>query len=585
VDPVQILTQDEIDEYIEGVASGRYTPENIPPNIYLRTGAVLMGEVFRGFGVDWSTPDITMGDFETLASFKNNVFLFAGCKTAQQVKEVQSLIMDEAGYLRPWAQFKKLARRHFSVYNENWIRAERTAAFSLAQSAAAWKDVEEAKDLFPWMQYQTKEDLHVRQSHQILNGITRPVDDPFWNTHFPPIDWSCRCGWEQLTDEEAKRTRKGRVDTAVKEVPNPVFSFNPGKEGIIFGPSHPYFKALKSYPYLNQIIPPTPPAPPQEILNPRKGRTPSAPKVAKSKLPAWLTKEPTKAASVALDEPGYNTNPNRANIFPVLNYAEKLGDVFGQEIAFFVKDNKRSHLVSFRTGGVFPVNTGAVKDGSFASSIRFNGSNVQIARIHHVLERYSKDAAAGATGYRSKIIAHEFGHVIHEITGESTHGRRSPQLDEVVKRYKGAGKDALRRKALMQSLDTKSDQWGVPYQFGASKKTAAQVMQETEEWFGVKIEWQPGTTVDDVKEMAGAMYDSIAALTRGRMGYGHELSYWSGNFDQYELFAHAMENKFQGNPLFKAVMPELHQELSDYIDDFFKRMDKVILEYDQSLKR
>jgi hypothetical protein len=38
----------------------------------------------------------------------------------------------------------------------------------------------------------TKHDERVRASHAAFDGVTLPIDDPFWNSHTPPLGYRCR---------------------------------------------------------------------------------------------------------------------------------------------------------------------------------------------------------------------------------------------------------------------------------------------------------------------------------------------------------------------------------------------------------
>ena len=41
--------------------------------------------------------------------------------------------------------------------------------------------------------YVTTGDDRVRPTHQALEGVTLPKDDPFWERFYPPNGWNCRC--------------------------------------------------------------------------------------------------------------------------------------------------------------------------------------------------------------------------------------------------------------------------------------------------------------------------------------------------------------------------------------------------------
>jgi hypothetical protein len=65
-----------------------------------------------------------------------------------------------------------------------------------------------------------------RMEHKALNGKVLPWDDPFWDTHYPPWDWGCRCMVIKMTKSQGEE--KGIADS--KALPGPSqngFSFNP----------------------------------------------------------------------------------------------------------------------------------------------------------------------------------------------------------------------------------------------------------------------------------------------------------------------------------------------------------------------
>ena len=68
----------------------------------------------------------------------------------------------------------------------------RTHGFQ-AYQAASYKVMDRQRDVLPYWQYMSMEDDRVRPEHAALDLICLPQSDPFWQTHFPPWDWGCRC--------------------------------------------------------------------------------------------------------------------------------------------------------------------------------------------------------------------------------------------------------------------------------------------------------------------------------------------------------------------------------------------------------
>lgn len=68
-----------------------------------------------------------------------------------------------------------------------------------------------------YLVYETAGDQRVRQQHRAWNRIIRPVDDPFWDTHYPPNGYGCRCIVRTLTSRQLER--RGLKPTTDNELP------------------------------------------------------------------------------------------------------------------------------------------------------------------------------------------------------------------------------------------------------------------------------------------------------------------------------------------------------------------------------
>lgn len=62
-----------------------------------------------------------------------------------------------------------------------------------AYQAGKWQRIQRTKVAFPYLQYSAILDGRERPQHHAWSGTLLPVDHPWWDTHYPPCAWNCRC--------------------------------------------------------------------------------------------------------------------------------------------------------------------------------------------------------------------------------------------------------------------------------------------------------------------------------------------------------------------------------------------------------
>lgn len=256
-----MITTEERDDIFKDIWRGFITLFALPVVLFNDTWSELQKGMFRGFGGTFADFAENSADFKILTRLNENINSFSAAKTFQNVKDTQNLILDATGNLRPFPEFRKDALKIFDQYNENWLRTEFETTVAGAQSTVQWQDIQRDKKTLPLLKYQTAGDNRVRPLHAAWDGIVKPVDDPFWDTHNPPSDFNCRCIVIQLEEGEEKTTNLGdhlkkvkkETKGEIKSLDNDskIFNINPGKHKIIFpdkGRSpHPYFKVSPEF--------------------------------------------------------------------------------------------------------------------------------------------------------------------------------------------------------------------------------------------------------------------------------------------------------------------------------------------------
>lgn len=253
------LSEEYIREILQMIYNGTISKEKLPIDVYLQIADYLKDGIYKGYGIDFSslTKQISKGvvgkfdatDLELLTELRSNIYMFSAAKTYQQVKEMSSLLIDENGTLRTYNEWVKDARQVFDTYNETWLKTEFDTSIGQAQNAVKWNNIQKQADVLPLLVYDAVIDKNTSDICRPLDGLVAPVNDPVWKKIMPLNHFNCRCMVKQLSAEEGKATAKGKKETAVNDALDKmqdVFKMNPGRDGYVFSPDHPYFTVPKS---------------------------------------------------------------------------------------------------------------------------------------------------------------------------------------------------------------------------------------------------------------------------------------------------------------------------------------------------
>ena len=84
----------------------------------------------------------------------------------------------------------------------------------------------------------------------------------------------------------------------------------------------------------------------------------------------------------------------------------------------------------------------------------------------------------------------------------------------------------------------------------------------------------PELTERQFIEGYAAMADYFGAMTKNAVGYGHANNYYKNlSWRHAEMLAHAFENKYGGNPVFKKFFPEIYEDTIKWLDELIATID------------
>lgn len=174
--------------------------------------------------------------------------------------------------------------------------------------------------------------------------------------------------------------------------------------------------------------------------------------------------------------------------------------------------------------------------------------------------------AAGSPYFKERVVYHEYGHAIDY----QRNLRYSPEVKNLMDRHKLALK---KRETYTRNVKQ--------YDYSTGKYKYVKMSNETPK-IGIisdrlnnlydkvrrmsdKTFTGRGMTKKDVLEAICSTQDTIMSLNPN-YGFGHTKSYFKNpGMKEAEFLAHAFENAFAGNPIFKKYLPDLYEEMVTYI--------------------
>jgi SPP1 gp7 family putative phage head morphogenesis protein len=221
--------------YVDGAYSVRKTPKNRKANNRTtRIQPFADTPDVNKFLEQYLSFDWNLQAINTLRSFTNEAFDYAGVNMANLLDAIKD---DAATALANGLSFldwkEQLTLPGYESANPFHLRTNFDTAANGSFHAAKWHEIQESRELFPYLRYVTIGDDLVREEHQMLEGIVLPIDDPFWTIYYPPNGYNCRCSVEQLMLSEAE------ADPMFGQKPltptlDPRFMHNSGQTDTIF---------------------------------------------------------------------------------------------------------------------------------------------------------------------------------------------------------------------------------------------------------------------------------------------------------------------------------------------------------------
>lgn len=176
-------------------------------------------------------------------------FTVAGAMRADLLQDLREAVAAAVQGGESYDQFRErfeeiVARRGWTGWTGEGSEAGRAwrtrviyqTNLSTAHAAGRYAEMTEPETLahLPYWQYRHNTVNNPREEHQVWDGLVLRADDPWWQTHYPPNGWMCRCDVRPVSERMLRRMGKSGPDQAPPPGPGdppPEWAYNVGAAG------------------------------------------------------------------------------------------------------------------------------------------------------------------------------------------------------------------------------------------------------------------------------------------------------------------------------------------------------------------
>ena len=150
-------------------------------------------------------------------------FMVAGAMKEELLSDMRSAVDKAISEGATLADFRKdfdsIVEKHGWIYKggRNWrSKIIYDTNLRTAYQAGRYQQMTDPDvvALRPYWQYRHSGSVNPRPEHLALDGLILPHDDPWWNTHYPPNGWGCKCKVVTLSRRDLEKKGKTKPDTA-----------------------------------------------------------------------------------------------------------------------------------------------------------------------------------------------------------------------------------------------------------------------------------------------------------------------------------------------------------------------------------
>jgi SPP1 gp7 family putative phage head morphogenesis protein len=179
------------------------------PDSPLRLKAVPFAEAIRAARARGVVlPDAYYGELHGLA--RSLTFSVAGLSKLDQIQQVSDSLaqaLESGGTFESWKKKLLKSPQALALPDHRLDNIFRTNIQS-AYARGRWEKTTRNKGNRPYLMYSAINDSRTRPHHAAMDGMVAVVDDPIWESWYPPSGYRCRCSVITLSERQADRYRQ-----------------------------------------------------------------------------------------------------------------------------------------------------------------------------------------------------------------------------------------------------------------------------------------------------------------------------------------------------------------------------------------